>query len=81
MNEVKKLKINRETYKKIKKMDHREMEDYLTNLHAEGYNQGVNAITKIITDKIIKGLENTKGIGEKRMSDIIANINKEIEKD
>ena len=70
--------ITRETYKKIKRMDHREMDAYLTQLHATAYNQGVDAITKTITDKIVKGLENTKGIGEKRMTDIIANINKEI---
>lgn len=75
---MKTFKINRDLYKKIKKMDHNEMNTYLTNLYATAYNNGVDAVTKTITDKIVKGLENTKGIGEKRMADILDNINKEI---
>lgn len=72
--------ISRATYKTIKGMNHKELNTYLEQLHATAYNQGVSAITSSITDKIIRGLSNTKGIGEKRMADIISNINAEIQK-
>lgn len=72
------MKINRETYKKIKKMDHKEMESYLVNIQTLAYNQGISDITQSLADKIVKGLESTKGIGEKRMADIIDNINRAI---
>lgn len=69
---------SRELYKKIKRMNHNELDVYLSNVYANAYNNGVNDTTKTITDKIVAGLQNTKGIGEKRMTDILTNINKEI---
>ena len=72
------MKITREMYKKIKKMDHREMETYLNNLYTSAHNTGVESVTKVITDKIINGLKRTKGIGEKRMEAILKNINEEM---
>lgn len=72
--------ITRDTYRTIKKMDHKQLNDYFTQLHATAYNQGVDSVTRTITDKIVRGLKNTKGVGEKRMADIIANINVEIQK-
>lgn len=74
----KKFNISRETYKAVKKMNHIQMNNYLVGVYNTAYNNGVEAITKTITDKIVKGLENTKGIGEKRMTEILTNINKEM---
>lgn len=75
---MKNATTSRELYKKIKRMNHNEMDAYLSSVYAEAYNNGVSDITKTITDKIVAGLQNTKGIGEKRMTDILTNINKEI---
>lgn len=71
--------ISRATYKAVKGMSREELDAYLEQLYADAYNQGVDAVTTIISDKIVKGLANTKGIGEKRMADIIDNINAEIQ--
>lgn len=69
--------INRETYKKIKSMDREELSQYLNNYYNEAYNNGVKSVSTVITEKIVNGLKNTKGIGEKRMTEILANINRE----
>lgn len=70
--------LSRDTYSKIKKMNRSQMEVYLKQFYAVAYGSGVESVSKIITDKIIKGLENTKGIGEKRMAAILESIGKEI---
>lgn len=76
---MERMAISRELYRKIKNMNHREMENYLAGVYTEGFDNGVDSLTKTVASKIIRGLENTKGIGEKRMADIIDNINKEME--
>lgn len=58
--------INRKTYKKVKKMDRKEMEDFLVGIYREGFKDGAesgeNADFRI---KLSKLLEETKGVGPK----------------
>lgn len=71
--------INRKTYKKVKKMDRQEMENFLANIYHQGYQDSVkdgdNADFKI---KLVKVLENTKGIGPKTIQNVL-NALKEME--
>lgn len=32
--------ISRDTYRKVKKMDHKEMDDYICRIYASGYEKG-----------------------------------------
>ena len=34
------LKLNREQYKRVKRMDHKQMEDFICNMYNEGYADG-----------------------------------------
>lgn len=38
--------ISRETYRKIKKMDHKEMDDYLRRIYSRGYSKGMEDAKK-----------------------------------
>lgn len=71
--------INRKTYKKVKKMDRQEMEEFLTNVYHQGFQDGAasanNAHFKI---KLVQVLENTKGIGPKITNRILETV-KEME--
>lgn len=64
--------FNRKLYKKIKKMDRQEMEDFITNIYHLGFKDGVeagsNADFKI---KLAEVLKKTKGIGPKLFERII----------
>ena len=50
-----------------------QMEEYLSRVSFNAYNQGVEAMSR----KIAKGLKKTKGIGEKRIEEAIINISTE----
>lgn len=50
--------INRKTYKKVKKMDRKEMEDFLVGIYREGFKDGAesgeNADFRIKLSKLLK---------------------------
>lgn len=75
---MKKL-LNRNIYKKVKKMDRQDMEIFLTGIYREGFRDGVeasnNADFKI---KLVQVLKNTKGVGKKTTEKIL-NTLKEME--
>lgn len=71
-----KYNTSKEQYRKIKQMNHRQMEDFLNNLVADSYNQGVDYALKDVSSCIEKGLSNAKGVGDKRYRDIIESISK-----
>ena len=37
------LKLNREQYKTVKRMDHRQMETFIANMYNDGYEDGKKA--------------------------------------
>ena len=37
------IKLNRVQYKNIKRMDHKQMKDFIVNMYNEGYEDGIKA--------------------------------------
>lgn len=70
--------ITREKYKDIKKMDRRQMELFLRDLHAEGFNAGISTMASKVSERVSTALKNTPGIGEKRYNDLMDAINTEL---
>lgn len=76
------LKLNREQYKRIKRMDHKQMEDFICNMYNEGYADGKAAAEpKIKPSDIAAVLIEIKGIGTKKDAEIMAAVNKLYERD
>lgn len=70
--------LTRDQYKKIKAMNREELDRYLDAIYAQGYNNGVIAMSATFTDRIDKGIRNTPGVGEKRYQEIMKNITEEL---
>lgn len=73
-----KYTMNRTEYRQVKSMNKEQMEQFLSQKIVAAYNAGVSAMSKSVSDKVVAGIQKTKGIGEKRTKEIIDNINKEI---
>lgn len=73
-----KVRFNREQYKTIKRMDRKQMEDFIVNMYTEGYEDGKKAASsKIIKPSdIATALIDIKGIGTKKTAEIMAAINR-----
>ncbi len=71
------LKLNREQYKRVKRMDHKQMEDFICNTYNEGYTDGKAAAEpKIKSCDIANVLNDIKGVGTKKAAEIMAAVNK-----
>lgn len=71
------LKLNREHYKSVKRMDYKQMEDFICNMYNEGYADGKAAAEpRIKPSDIASVLIETKGIGIKKAAEIMAAVNK-----
>lgn len=71
------LKLNRQQYKSVKRMDHKQMEDFICNMYHEGYADGKAAAEpKIKPSDIASVLIEIKGIGTKKAAEIMAAVNK-----
>lgn len=55
--------INRNMYKDIKKFDHRQMEDFLTDVYKSGYQDGEASVTRVELQDVEVALQEVKGIG------------------
>jgi hypothetical protein len=72
-----KTKITREQYKRYKRMDHKQMEDFIVNIYNEGYEDGKEAAgQKVKPSDIAAALVDIKGVGTKKIAEIMAAINK-----
>ncbi len=73
--------VTREIYKKLKKMDRREMEAYLVNLYQEafmdGYEKHKSSAPSVDLDELQEKLLEIKGIGKVK-AEAILGIIKEI---
>lgn len=70
--------INRKEYQNIRKMDHNQMNAYLQEIYRNGYTDGVNSVPGIDIAEIKKVLLSIKGLGEKRVADILEALEKEL---
>lgn len=74
---AKKAGITREQYKSFKRMDHKQMETFITNLYNEGYEDGREAAGKgVKPSDIAIAIMEVPGIGTKKAADIMAEVNK-----
>lgn len=69
--------IDRTLYKRIKSMNRAEMEQFVQNVYAQGYRATESVI--IDYDSLKADLGKIKGIGENRLQQIIAVIDKHID--
>lgn len=58
-----KYMINRTKYKDIKRYDHKQMEDFLTDVYKNGYADGKEAVPGVELQDVEKALQGVKGIG------------------
>ena len=58
-----KYMINRTKYKDIKRYDHQQMEDFLTDVYKNGYADGKESVTGVELQDVEKALQDVKGIG------------------
>lgn len=61
-----KYMINRTKYKDIKRYDHQQMEDFLTDVYKNGYADGKESVTGVELQDVEKALQDVKGIGPGR---------------
>ena len=76
---MRKLELTRKVYKDIKKKDHQQMNDYMTELYKLGFDDGLASAT-IDYDVLKKVLLEVKGIGVVKAEAIINKL-KEIDKE
>lgn len=55
--------INRVMYKNIKKYDHQQMEEFLTDVYKNGYADGKESVPGVELQDVEKALQGVKGIG------------------
>ena len=55
--------INRTRYKDIKRYDHQQMEDFLTEVYKNGYADGKESVPVVELQDVEKALRDVKGIG------------------
>lgn len=71
------IKLNREQYKSVKRMDHKQMETFIVNMYNEGYEDGKTAAGKRVKPSDIAAiLVDIKGIGTKKAAEIMVAVNK-----
>ncbi|MCM1184454.1 MAG: hypothetical protein NC337_13865 [Roseburia sp.] len=71
------LKLNREQYKRVKNMDHKEMEKFIINIYNEGHTDGKAAAEpRIKPSDIATALIEIKGVGTKKAAEIMEAVNK-----
>ena len=71
--------MTRKTYKDIKKKDHQQMNDYMTALYKQGFDDGL-ASASIDYDVLKKVLLEVKGIGAVKAEAVINKL-KELDKE
>jgi len=72
--------LNRKTYKEVKKMDRQEMEEFITKIYHQGFQDGAKAGSLVdFQVKLAEVLKNTKGVGPKLFEKIMFTA-KEMEK-
>lgn len=56
--------INRTRYKDIKRYDHQQMEDFLTEVYKNGFIDGEASVTGVELQDVKAALKDVKGIGQ-----------------
>lgn len=71
------IKLNREQYKNVKRMDHKQMETFVVNMYNAGYEDGKKtAGSGVKPSDIAVAISEIEGIGTKKAAEIMAAVNK-----
>lgn len=63
-----KYMINRTKYKDIKRYDHKQMEDFLTDVYKNGYADGKESVPGVELQDVEAALKDVKGIGDQTLA-------------
>ena len=66
--------ITRDLYKAVRKYDRQEFEDFCRSLYTYGFEDGRDSVPQVDVVKILDAIAGTKGIGPKKLDEIMANI-------
>ncbi|MBR4022550.1 MAG: hypothetical protein IKI94_08160 [Ruminococcus sp.] len=74
--------LKRDTYKKIKGFDRKQMEQFLADIYANAAEEvAENNAVSLDMDKLRKEIGEIKGVGESRLNEIMAIIEQHLKKD
>lgn len=68
--------LNRKKYKDVKRMDHGQMSSFCRELYMKGYEEGEKEAMRLSDDEIAWAIFQVKGIGEKKVNDILCSLSK-----
>ena len=71
-----KYMLRREDYKRVKRMDRQQFEEFCRNLYQNAYHDGRESVPGIDVSQIKAAIAETKGIGEVRLKAIMDNIDR-----
>lgn len=66
--------ITQARYKAIKAFDHKQMEQFCSDIYKSGYEDGRESVPGVDIEAIMKAIKNTEGIGAKKLADIRTSI-------
>lgn len=66
--------LRREDYRRVKKMDRQQFEQFCKNLYMNGYEDGRKSVPGIDISQVKEAIAGTKGIGESRLQAIMNSI-------
>lgn len=67
--------LRREDYKRVKRMDRQQFEDFCKNLYQTAYEEGRRSVPGIDITEVQKAISETPGIGAKRLEAIMESLN------
>lgn len=76
MSKGRKSLFNRKIYKDLKSADRQQMEAFIFNVYQEGYNDGQQSVPGVDLGMIMDAIKKVKGIGEKRLQNIVDEVSK-----
>ncbi len=65
-----KYMVNRAVYKAAKSYDHRQFDEFCTNIYMEGFKEGEKSVKGVDISVVMAAIKTVKGIGEKRLAQI-----------
>lgn len=71
-----KYMLRREDYKRVKRMDRQQFEEFCRNLYQNAYHDGRESVPGVDVSQIKAAIAETKGIGEVRLKAIMDNIDR-----
>ena len=73
--------LRREDYKRVKRMDRQQFEDFCKNLYQMAYEEGRRSVPGIDITEVQKAISETPGIGAKRLEAIMESRNSKFAKE